>query len=262
LNLVLHKWWFQAGWMWIKWTALISAGLVAGVSGTVTGVGSVFSYPALLALGLPATAANVTNTVSLALGGFGGVYGSRPELVGQAATARWLCLACAAGSTAGSALVLLSPPAVFADVVPFLVAGASASILLPRPRSDGSDTAGQHPGRSTVLGMLAVSIYNGYFAAAGGVLIIAVLLITTTQTLARINALKNVLVVISDVIAALVFATFGPVSWGDVPPLAIGLLLGSWLGPAIARRLPADKLRVGIAVAGLGLAVKLGLDAF
>ena len=111
-------------------------------------------------------------------------------------------------------------------------------------------------------GMLAVSIYNGYFAAAGGVLVIAVLLITSTQTLARINALKNVLVVISDMIAALVFATFGPVSWGDVPPLAIGLLLGSWLGPAIARRLSADKLRVGIAVAGLGLAVKLGLDAF
>lgn len=249
--------------MWITWTALISAGLVAGVSGTITGVGSVLSYPALLGLGLPATAANVTNTVSLALGGFGGVYGSRPELAGQAATARRLCLACAAGSTAGSALVLLSPTAVFADVVPFLVAGASASILLPRPRSEGSGTAEQHTvGRGTMLGMLAVSIYNGYFAAAGGVLVIAVLLITSTQTLARINALKNVLVVISDMIAALVFATFGPVSWGDVPPLAIGLLLGSWLGPAIARRLSADKLRVGIAVAGLGLAVKLGLDAF
>ena len=245
-----------------SWPILLGAGLVAGVSGTVTGIGSVFSYPALLAVGLPATAANVTNTVSLAIGGIGGAYGSRPELAGHAAAVRRLCLAGGLGSGLGSALLLLSPPGLVEQVVPFLVAAASLTILLPRrTRPAGIDGSGR-PGRAAVLGMLAVSIYNGYFAAAGGVLMIAVLLATTSMGLGRINGLKNVLVVVSDLAAALAFAVFGPVSWVDVAPLAVGLFLGCWAGPAIARRLPADRLRIGIAVVGLGLAVKLGLDAF
>lgn len=261
-NLVLHALWTNTRGMGITWVALIGAGLAAGVSGTVTGIGSVFSYPALLGVGLPPATANVTNTVSLAIGGFGGIYGSRPELVGHAATVRRLCLACLLGSLTGSILLLTSPPGLFERMVPFLVAGASAAILLPRPRP-GVHTTGQDQARGrAVWSVLAVSIYNGYFAAAGGVLIIAVLLATTSYALTHINAFKNVVVVASDLVAAIAFATFGPVSWSDVPPLAIGLLLGCWLGPAIARRLPGAKLRVGIAFAGLALAVKLGIDAF
>jgi len=245
--------------MWITWVSLGGAGLIAGMSGTVTGIGSVFSYPALLAVGLPATAANVTNTVSLALGGVGGMYGSRPELAGHAATVRRLCLACALGSVLGSVLLLTTPPDIFGHVVPFLVGGASASILLPRRRPNDDGTADPRATRwRTNCGVIAASIYNGYFAAAGGVLIIAVLLATTRFTLTRINAFKNAVIVVSDLAATITFAIFGPVSWTDVPPLAIGLLAGSWIGPSIARRLPPGKLRLGIALVGLGLAVKLG----
>jgi uncharacterized membrane protein YfcA len=78
----------------------------------------------------------------------------------------------------------------------------------------------------------------------------------------RVNALKNVLLGLANVIAAVGFAVFGPVSWLAVVPLTIGLLLGSWFGPPVVRRLPANLLRIGIAVAGIGLAVKLGLDAY
>lgn len=248
--------------MWITWLTLAGAGLLAGVSGTVTGIGSVFSYPALLATGSPAIAANVTNTVSLAIGGFGGVLGSRPELTGQAATVRRLCLACLLGSVLGSTLLLTSPPGVFERVVPFLVAAASVVILLPRPPAGTSGADGHPVRRNTIVGVFTVSIYNGYFAAAGGVLIVAVLLATTASSLPRAGALRNALVVVSDLVAAATFAVFGPVSWTSVPPLAAGLLVGSWLGPAIARRLPAGPLRVGIAIAGLALAGKLAVDAF
>lgn len=244
------------------WAILLGAGLIAGISGTVTGIGSVFSYPVLLALGLPATAANVTNTVALALGGVGGAYGSRPELTGHAALVRRLCLACLAGSLLGSVLLLASPPGFVERVVPFLVAGAAVTILLPRPHPATANTRDwPTPPARTMWGLLVVSIYNGYFAAAGGVLIIAVLLATTTQSLARINSFKNVLVLLSDAVAAGLFAAFGPVAWTHVTPLAIGLLAGSWLGPAIARRLPTAKLRVAIGIAALALAAKLGIDA-
>lgn len=221
-----------------------------------------FSYPVLLAVGLPPTSANVTNTVALAIGGAGGAYSSRQETAGRGRLTVHLCTAGALGTVAGSALLLVSPPEVFEATVPFLVAAASASILLPRPgtRRPHTDPRGALPAAS--VGTAVVSIYNGYFAAGSSVLMIAVLLATTSLTLTTINGLKNVLVLVSDLAAALAFAIFGPVVWGAVPPLAAGLLVGSWLGPPIARRLPVDKLRILIGSAGLGLATALGVEAF
>lgn len=247
----------------VTWLVLIGAGLIAGLFGTVTGVGSVFSYPVLLAIGLPPTSANVTNTVGLAIGGVGGAYSSRPELVGRRRVTVRLCAASAVGTVAGSALLLLSPPHVFALVVPFLVAAASVSILLPRPRPHDDRSAPNQAGGMASLGVMAlVSVYNGYFAAGSAVLMIAALMLTTTLSLPIANGLKNVLVLVSDVIAALVFAIFGPVDWALVPPLAIGLFVGSLIGPALARRMPVARLRVLIAVLGMGLAVSLGIQAF
>lgn len=243
------------------WPALVGAGVAAGLAGTITGVGSVFSYPVLLAVGLPPTAANVTNTVALALGGVGGAVTSRPEAAGRSRLTVRLGAASALGTLVGSALLLASPPSAFETVVPFLIALASLSILLPRPGADtGSEGTRGVGGASAAMGV--VSIYNGYFAAGSAVLMVAALLLTTTMTLRVANGLKNVLVLISDLAAALAFAVFGPVSWAAVPPLALGLLLGTALGPPIARRLPVPALRILIAVAGVGLAVVLALRTF
>ncbi|QWF81388.1 sulfite exporter TauE/SafE family protein [Amycolatopsis sp. CA-230715] len=232
------------------WLLLFGAGIAAGVSGTIAGLASLFSYPALLLAGLPATAANVTNTVALALGSITAVPSSRRELAGQAATVRKLGTVCALGGAGGAALLLVTPPGIFQRIVPFLIGGASVVILL-RPRFRGA-----------TAGVFAASVYSGYFAAASGVLLLALLLATTSGGLLRANALKNVLVVITDVVAAAGFAVFGPVDWVRAVPLTAGLLLGSWLGPMIARKVPEAPLRAGIALAGLGLAVKLGVDAF
>lgn len=250
----------------VLFALLTGAGLAAGLSGTIAGLASLFSYPALLAAGLPPVAANVTNTVSLAAGCITVVPGSRRELAGQAAAARELGIATALGAVAGAALLLATPPGVFQRLVPFLIAIGSAVIMARRPAQDTADhddppLAGRR--RWLVFtGVFAVSVYSGYFAAASGVLLLAWLIATTSGSLLRINALKNVLILVADIIAAAGFAAFGPVSWTAVLPLTIGLLAGSWLGPRVARWLPADLLRVGIALAGLALAVKLGIDAF
>lgn len=242
---------------------LVAAGIAAGLSGSIAGLASLFSYPALLAVGLPATAANVTNTISLAVSSVSSVASSRPELVGQAPVLRRLAVICALGGAAGAGLLLVTPGGVFQRLVPFLVGGASIA-LLARPRVD-IELAVHSVGRPSVrvlLGVLAVAVYGGYFGAAAGVLMLALLLAALPESLVRVNALKNVLLGLANVIAAVGFALFGPVSWLAALPLTVGLVLGNWVGPAVARRLPERALRIGIALAGLGLAVKLGLDAF
>jgi hypothetical protein len=251
---------------------LVGAGVAAGLAGSIAGLASLFSYPALLAAGLPATAANVTNTVSLAVGSLSTITSSRPDLAGQAGTARRLGLVCALGGATGAGLLLLTPSDLFTRIVPFLVGGASVLLLIGRrPGQPGTvgtlgqpEAPGSAPGRrrGMTAAVLAVSVYGGYFGAAAGVLMLALLLAALPETLVRVNALKNVLLGLANVIAAVGFAVFGPVSWLAAVPLTIGLLLGSWFGPPVVRRLPANLLRFGIALAGIGLAVKLGLDAF
>jgi hypothetical protein len=242
---------------------LVGAGIAAGLSGTMAGLASLFSYPALLAAGLPATSANVTNTVSLALSSLSSMASSRPELRGQGALLRRFGVLCVLGGAAGAGLLLLTPPGIFTRIVPFLVGGSSVVILLGDrlARLFAPSTADGH--RPLVLiGVFAVAVYGGYFGAAAGVLMIALLLSALPETLVGVSALKNVLLALSNVVAAVGFAVFGPVAWATTVPLTLGLLVGNWIGPSIARRLPIPLLRWGIALAGLGLAVKLGWDAF
>jgi uncharacterized protein len=244
---------------------LVGAGIAAGLAGSMAGLASLFSYPALLAVGLPATAANVTNTVALAFSSAGAAAGSRPELAGQGPTVRRLALVCVPGGALGAGLLLLTPPGVFEVVVPVLVAGASLTLLLQpylRPERPSETPDGAWPSRRVLAGVLAVSVYGGYFGAAAGVLMLALFLLGLPVSLLQGNALKTVLLGLANLVAALGFAVFGPVEWWAVPPMAAGLLVGAWCGPWLARRLPTGALRTGIAVAGLGLAVSLAVRSW
>ena len=107
-----------------------------------------------------------------------------------------------------------------------------------------------------------MAVYVGYFGAAGGILLLAVLVPMLSQPLARTNAVKNVLTGIANGVAAVGFAAFGPVRWEAVLPLGAGFLIGGWIGPALVRRIPGRLLQVLIALAGLGLAVRLGLTTY
>ena len=150
--------------------------------------------------------------------------------------------------------------------MPWLIAAASVVLLLqPRIRVAAERRTAGRDGRahlSTSVGLFAVAVYGGYFGAAAGVLMLAVLLVGLPVSLLDGNALKNVLLGLANTTAALGFAVVGPVDWAAVAPLAVGLFAGARLGPALARRLPAPALRVGIGVAGLGLAAAIGLGLF
>jgi uncharacterized membrane protein YfcA len=248
----------SAGWALL----LVGAGVLAGVSGSVGGLASLASYPALLLAGLPPTAANVTNTVALVATTVGAAGGSRPELVGQGRYIWRLCVVSVLGGASGAALLLTTPAGVFETVVPWLIAGGSVLLLLgPRLRR----AAGEHPAGHVGVGMqvavFLIGVYSGYFGAGAGVLMLAALSAVSQQSLARTNAAKNLIMGASNAVAAGVFAFIGPVHWVAALALGAGSLVGGALGPWVVRRLPAGPLRVAIGVAGLGLAVKLAVDA-
>jgi hypothetical protein len=276
---------------------LLATGVLAGIASTVASVASVVSYPVLLALGLPPLAANVTNTMALVFTSAGSVIGARPELAGQRGRALRLCAITAAGGAAGAAALLLAPASAFAVVVPVLIAGASVLLLLqprlrrlsPRP-ADGQHSGGQHsggqhsggqprdgqprdgqprdgqprprPSGRLLLAVFAAAVYIGYFGAAGGVVLLAVLSMMFAEPLIRVNALKNVVSGAANAVAAIAFALFAPVDWAVVPLLSAGFLLGGMAGPPLARRLPVTALRLLVAATGLAMAVRLGLSAY
>ncbi|MDD7918290.1 sulfite exporter TauE/SafE family protein [Actinomycetospora callitridis] len=232
---------------------LVVAGLGAGLTGSMAGLASLFSYPALLAIGLSPVAANQTNTIALAVSSVGSMLGSRPELRGQAPRVLRLLPLTILGGAVGAGLVLLTPSDAFALIVPFLVAGASLVLLWP-PRIDAAPVATRGGRAATVVGVVAVGVYSGYFGAAAGVVMMALLVRALADSLVRVNAVKNVLLGASNAVAAIAFAVVGEVAWSAALPLTCGLLVGNYCGPAIARRLPPTVLRIGIAVAGLVLA--------
>jgi uncharacterized protein len=248
---------------------LLLSGTGAGLVGSVAGLASLISYPALLATGIPPVAANVTNTVALVLNGVGSVSASRPELVGQRARVVRLGVAGLLGGVVGAALLLLTPSDAFQKLVPFLIAGASLAMLVQRPprqlAAEGAAEQALHPHRDhwgLIPGTFAISIYGGYFGAAAGVLLLAMFLLVTGEGLPRGNALKNVVLGLANCVAAVTFAFLADVAWLAALPLAMGFFVGGRLGPRIVRRVPQKLVRRLIAVAGLGLAVHLGMDAF
>lgn len=234
---------------------LVVAGLVAGVIGTAGGITSLVAFPALLAVGIPPLAANVTNSVALLGSGLSSALRAGPDLRGHSATLRtWMPLSIVF-SLVGAVLLVLTPGALFDRVVPFLVATGSL-VLLAQPviaRAQRRFGRGMPRPAAAIAGG-AVATYNGYFGAGSGILLITLLLLTTEPVLHRANSFKNVILVASDVLPAMLFAVWGTVVWAAMWPLAIGAVLGGLIGPAVARRLPPAVLRVLIALCGFALA--------
>lgn len=244
----------DAGW-------LAAAGVLAGIAGTAGGITTLVSFPALLAVGVPALAANVVNVVAGVACWPGSALASRPELAGRAAWLRPWVLVTTAGAAAGAGLLLSTSSGVFNRVVPFLVLGAALA-LLAQPwltANHGHRLAG---GRPVLLagGLLVVSAYNGYFGAGAGVMTLALVLLLVDQHLARANALKNMLIGAASVVSAGLYIVFGSVQWRAVVPLAAGMFVGGLIGPRVTRRLPEGVLRTAVVLLGIGLAIRLWID--
>jgi len=241
---------------------LVLAGFGGGLCGSVAGLASLVSYPALLAVGLPPVTANVSNTVALVFSSVGSVWGSRPELAGEAGRVRRLSSIGIAGGVTGAVLLLATPSGSFALVAPWLIGLASLAILVRRSAAGARDVGSRRSVRIMEFGVFLIAVYGGYFGAAAGVLLLALLWMTTREPLPRSNAMKNVVLGVANGVAAVAFVAFGPVRWSAVVPLAVGFIGGGRLGPVLVRRAPVGPLRVLIALGGLGLAVHLGLDAY
>jgi uncharacterized membrane protein YfcA len=245
------------------WTfvLLVLAGIGAGLTGSIAGIASLVSYPALLAAGLAPVAANVTNTVALIFQGIGSIHGSRPELAGQRALIQRLALFCVLGGVLGAGLLLVTPSDAFAKIVPWLIAGSSVAVLLPQ-RPPREPTGRRWEALPLQAGVFVIGAYGGYFGAAAGVLMLALLLGLTGLDLRHSSALRQVLLFGANAIAALYFILFGPVHWLYAIPLALGLLVGGRAGPVVVRHAPTGPLKILIALTGLGLAIHLALQAY
>jgi uncharacterized membrane protein YfcA len=249
---------------WYEAVFLFGAGIAGGLTGSIAGLASVATYPALLLIGLPPVTANVTNTVAVVFNGVGSIWGSRPELRGQAGWVRRVVPVGVLGGAIGAALLLSTPAEGFEKAVPVLIAFAAGAILIPRRPVPAGDEDLPRSRRAVWLdgaAILLVCVYGGYFGAAAGVLLLA-LLLADGRSLAHAGAGKNVILAASNTTAAVAFVILAPVHWPAVVALGLGCLLGSRLGPVVVRHSPAGPLRVAIGLGGLALAVKLGVDAY
>jgi uncharacterized membrane protein YfcA len=237
------------------------AGVGAGLINTVVGSGTLITFPALLAVGIPPLTANVSNTIGLFPGAFVGAHGYRHELEGQGRRALLLGAASVLGGLSGAALLLVLPPAAFQAIVPTLIAVALALVAFgPRftawMAQRGRSVSGQ-VGWPLWLLTMATGIYGGYFGAAQGVLLMGFLGILLADGMQRHNALKNVLAGLVNFVAAIVFALTTHVDWAAAGIVALGAIVGSLLGARIGRRLSPGALRAFIIMVGCAAIIKL-----
>jgi uncharacterized membrane protein YfcA len=238
---------------------LAAAGFGAGAVNAVGGGGSLITFPALLAAGYPAIAANVTNSVALLPGYLGGSLAYRRELAPQRERIRGLALTTVLGAGAGAALLLVSPAALFEAIVPWLILGACLLLAL-QPRAAAfaqRHRAATGSGAALHAGLFVATAYGGYFGAGLGIVLLALLGALVPDELQRLNALKGVLSLLVAVVSAVGFALFGPIDPGAALVVGAACLLGGVAGVSVARRLPAAVLRG--AVIAFGVAVALAL---
>lgn len=245
---------------------LVAAGIAAGTVNAVAGGGSLVTFPTLLAVGLPPVGANVTNSIAVFPGYLGAVAGSRRDLSGQRQRVRRLLPTAAAGSAAGSALLLLTPERAFELVVPFLVLTASSTLAFQdRLRKLVGHPHQTSPRRAagSLHAMVGIaSVYGGYFGAALGVMLVAMIALVLDETLARVSALKNLASAVVGLVTVVIFALFGPVDWLAVLMLAPATVVGGYGGARLARRLPDLVWKVTIVAFGAVVGAILLVNAF
>lgn len=239
---------------------LVLAGVGAGVVNAIAGGGSLVSFPTLLAMGYPALTANVTNTVGIWPGYATSLVGFRGQLHEQGQIALRLAVTAIAGAVGGAVLLLTTPAADFQEAAPGLLLFASALFAAqPLVVRALDDLGHDHPTRRILLygGVFCASVYGGYFGAGLGVVVLAVLGVALPDTLPRSIGLRTVIALLVNGAAALVFIAHASIVWEAAGLLAIGALVGGWLGALVAVRVPAWVLRVVIVLLGTATALRL-----
>ncbi|MEU5422581.1 sulfite exporter TauE/SafE family protein [Streptomyces sp. NPDC020799] len=246
--------------------AILAAGIGAGTINTIVGSGTLFTFPVLLAVGLPPITANVSNTLGLVSGNISGAIGYRRELRGQRRRVLRFGVTALTGGLTGAILLLALPSSAFDAIVPALI-GLALILVVLQPRlaralarrreRNGTTDAPTDGGIALLLGLLLASAYGGYFGAAQGVLYLSLMGLLLRDDLQRVNALKNVLAVVVNGVAALFFLCVADFDWTAVLLIAAGSTLGGQLGARIGRSLPPTALRGVIVVVGVVAIVQM-----
>jgi|688.fasta_scaffold41944_3 uncharacterized membrane protein YfcA len=247
----------------------ISAFMAGGIN-AVAGGGTLITFPALIAVGFSPVTANVTNTVALVPGYIGGIAGYRSELANQRARIRMLLPAAFLGSLIGAVLLLTTSERVFKVLVPVLVLVAAVLLLVQPLLQRRLATLDPETGESAqfnheiaaVVGVFFAAIYGGYFGGVLGVILLAMLGITLSDHLQKLNALKSVLQFSINMTAVIIFAIWGPVQWWTVLMMAPLSLAGGWFGAHLARRLQPTVLRRFVGIYGIGCAIVLAVTLY
>ena len=264
---------------WLELLGLVAAGAAAGLINTVVGAGTLVTFPVLLAFGVPPVVANVTNTVGLTPGSLSGALATRADLARQRTRVLRLGVASLVGGVVGAVLLLRLPSSAFAAIVPVLIGiGCILVVLQPllsrrlaerRANADADTDADAAPAHGSVwlwLGILVTGVYGGYFGAAQGVLLLAILGIGLAESLNRVNAVKNVLALIANAVSGLLFVLLPLTPWADPQAridwpaalaIAVGAVLGAQIGGRVGRRLPPTVYRVVIVAVGVAAIVGL-----
>jgi uncharacterized membrane protein YfcA len=243
--------------------ALAAAAFAAGAINAVAGGGSLVSFPALLAFGYVSKTANVTNTVALWPGYASGSFGYRFELGRQRRRVLVLAVPSVLGAVAGSAILLSTPQSAFDVIVPYLI--LFACVLMAFQDGLGSWAArhrlaaldADHLPAPLLVVVFVLAIYGAYFGAGLGIITLAVLSILLPDDIQHSNALKGMLSLVINAVAVVYFAVFGPVKWEPAAVMAVGAVLGGYLGVGVARRLGRKWLRIAVISYGLFVAVFL-----
>jgi uncharacterized membrane protein YfcA len=259
--------------------ALIAVAAVAGGAvNAIAGGGSLLTFPALLAAGMPAVQASLTNTVAMCPGYVGATIAQRQLLSGQRGRAAWILPAGAIGGVGGALLLLASGESAFDLVVPFLLVFA-ALLLGVQPRLRDALAARGANGKRHAEAWAAVpvglaAVYGGYFGAGLGVIVLAALAVVYDRSsappsggaarsgeagpfvddLVRVNALKQAVSLVVNVAAAIVFVAVGHVDWLAAAVMAGGSLAGGLVGGLVASRVPAGVLRAVVITSALAVA--------
>jgi hypothetical protein len=246
---------------------ILLAGTAAGTINAAVGSGSLITFPTLLAFGFPPVLANVSNNIGLVPGGLAGVWGYREELAGQRRRLLVLGSMSALGGVIGAVLLLAAPASAFRAVVPILIGVAIVLVAaqpwiqrtLARRREQRGQAEGADARPTTMVATALVGVYGGYFGGAQGILLVGALGALTSESLRRLNALKNGLATVVNTIAAVAFLVIAPsqADWRIVALIAVGSAAGGLLGARIGRRLPQPVLRAVIVVVGIVAIVSL-----
>lgn len=244
----------------LDYVAAGASALAAGVVNALAGGGTLISFPALIGIGVPAVPANITNTVSLLPGYLSGSWTQRADLEPHLAHARALSIVSAVGGLAGSVLLLVIPGKTFRVVVPYLILLACLLLLVQDPLRRwlvrDRPTGGRHD--LALLGTSFVSaVYGGFFGAGLGIMLLAVLGLFRSEPLTELNALKQALSFVINLVAAVFFLFSGKVVWELVPVMAVASLVGGSLGARSVHLIPAVWLRRVVVATGVAVAVAL-----